>query len=89
MLELIHANKTEHPRFAILVCVKDWKPCPRIASPDKFGELVTQGADRVRMRDVDHVHLVIRLRREPRSGICEKQVKRSRAYDVVNCVTTP
>jgi hypothetical protein len=64
MLKLIPANKTKHPRFAVLVCVKDWKPCHRIAGPDKSGELVAQGAHRVQMPDVDHVHLVIRLRRK-------------------------
>jgi hypothetical protein len=63
MLELIPANKTKHPRFAIRVCVKDWEPRIRVASPDESGELVTQGAHRVHVPDVDHVYFAISLRR--------------------------
>jgi hypothetical protein len=63
MLKLTPANKTEHPRFAIRVCAKDREPCIRVASRDQSGELVAQGARRVRVPDVDHVHLVIRLQR--------------------------
>jgi hypothetical protein len=63
MLKLIPSNKTEHPRFAIHVRVEDWEPCIHVAGPDKSGELVAQGAHCVRVPNVDHVHLAIRLRR--------------------------
>jgi hypothetical protein len=63
MLELIPANKTKHPRFAVRVCAKDWEPRIRVASPDESGELVAQGAHRVQVSDVDHVHVAISLRR--------------------------
>jgi hypothetical protein len=62
VLELIPANKTEHPRFAIrVVCIKNWKPRIRVASPDEFGELVAQGAHRVRVPDVDYLYVAISL----------------------------
>jgi hypothetical protein len=77
MLKLIPANKTEHPRFAIRVCAKDWKPGIHVAGPDKFGELVAQGAYRVRVPNVDHIHLAIRLRRASLwSGIYERKTQR-------------
>ena len=76
MLKFIPANKTEHPRFAIRIGVKDWDPCIRVASPYQSGELVAQGAHRVRVPDVDHVHLAICLQREPWSGKGEEEVER-------------
>jgi hypothetical protein len=69
MLELIPANKTEHPRFAIRgVRVKDWEPRIRIASPDESGELVAQGAHRVRVPNVDHLYVAISLAERKREG---------------------
>lgn len=81
MLELIPTNKTEHPRFAIRgVRFKDWEPRIRVASPDEFSKLVTQGAHRVRVSDVDHFNIAIGLverekrgRARPGQVICEKK----------------
>ena len=79
MLELIPANKTEHPRFAIHVCVEDREPRIRVASPDESGELIAQGAHRVRVPNVDHLYVAISLWEDRRFGqvICEKEVVRS------------
>jgi hypothetical protein len=63
MLELIPANKTKHPRFAIRVCAKDWEPRIRVASPNESGELVAQCAHSVQVPDVNHVYVAISLRR--------------------------
>lgn len=61
MLELTPANKTKHSRFAVRVCVKDWDPCIRVASPDEFDELIAQATDRVRVPNVDHLYVAISL----------------------------
>lgn len=92
MLELIRANKTEHPRLAVGVCVKDWEPRIRVASPDESGKLVAQGAHRVHVPDVDGVYIAISLRRgrgAPWSGISEKGVEKFRTYDIADCESTP
>jgi len=92
MLELIRANKTKHPRFAIRVCAKNWEPRIRVPGPDESGELVAQGAHRVRVPDVDHLYAAISLWKErgpPGQVICEKEVKKVRTYDIVDCESTP
>ena len=90
MLELVPANKTEHPRFAVRVCVKDREPRIRVAGLNELGELVAQCAHRVRVSNVDHLYVAISLRRgSPGQVICKKKIERSQTYNIADCEGTP